>query len=116
MLNNRRLSMAGSTILLLGVTYKRDISDQRESPAQPLARRLLDLDARVVYADPHVSDWTIDGAPIERCTDPVQGARDADLTILLQDHEDFDLAAISGAATAVLDTRGRLAGDRVERL
>jgi nucleotide sugar dehydrogenase len=116
MLNTRRLSMSGSTILLLGVTYKRDISDERESPAQPLARRLLDLDAHVVYADPHVEDWTIDGEPIERCTDPVRGARDADLTILLQDHREFDLDAIADAAPAVLDTRGRLRGERVERL
>ena len=48
-------------MLLLGVTYKRDIADQRESPARPMARKLLARGAKVSYHDPHVPNWQVDG-------------------------------------------------------
>lgn len=115
-LNDDRLALNGSTVLLLGVTYKRNISDQRESPAIQVARRLRQHGARVVYTDPHVAEWTVDGEPVESVDDPVGAAADADITVLLQDHDAFDLDAISAAAQRMLDTRGRVSGSRVRRL
>ena len=115
-LNDDSKSVRGARVVLLGVTYKKNISDERESPAQPLARRLLELGAELEYVDPFVPEWSIDGEPVPRRVDPVDAAHVADLVILLQDHDAFDLAAIGSAATAVLDTRGRMSGVGVERL
>jgi len=108
LLNDRSLPVRGSSVLLLGVTYKPDIADQRESPAIPLAQVLLGMGARVSYADPHVSDWAVEGAT--RAEDPVTAAADADVTVLLQQHRAFDIEAVAGAA------RGVATGSRVERL
>lgn len=115
-LNDRSMSLRGAKVLLLGVTYKKDISDERESPAQPVARRLLELGAVVSYADPHVESWSIDGQSVPRVADAVAASATADLTILLQSHTAFDLDAIGASAQALLDTRGVLSGPRIERL
>ena len=114
LLNDRSLPVRGSSVLLLGVTYKPDIADQRESPAIPLAQVLLGMGARVSYADPHVSDWAVDGAT--RAEDPVAAAADADVTVLLQQHRAFDLEAVASAARCLFDLRGVATGSRVERL
>jgi nucleotide sugar dehydrogenase len=114
LLNDRALPVNGSSILLLGVTYKPDIADQRESPAIPLAQVLLGMGARVSYADPHVSDWAVEGAV--RAEDPVAAAADADVTVLLQQHRAFDIAAVTSSARCLFDLRGVATGPRVERL
>jgi UDP-N-acetyl-D-glucosamine dehydrogenase len=117
MLNAGRRSVNGSTILLLGVTYKADIADERETPALPLARRLLGLGADLRYLDPYVPAWAVDGTPCLRATDLEAAVSDADLTILLAPHRAFDLDAVARCARLVLDTRGVLApSDRIERL
>jgi nucleotide sugar dehydrogenase len=114
LLNDRALPVNGSSVLLLGVTYKPDIADQRESPAIPLAQVLLGMGARVSYADPHVSDWAVEGAT--RAEDAVAAAADADVTVLLQQHRAFDIAAVSESARCFFDLRGVATGPRVERL
>jgi UDP-N-acetyl-D-glucosamine dehydrogenase len=117
MLNNRSLAVNGSSVLLLGVTYKADIADERETPALPLARRLRTLGANLSYADPYVTEWTVAGAPVPRVMDLGQAIAEADITVLLQPHAAFDLAEIQNKAQLVLDTRGVLAdSDTVERL
>ena len=117
MLNNRSLAVNGSSVLLLGVTYKADIADERETPALPLARRLRSLGANLSYADPYVTEWTVAGAPVPRVMDLGQAIAEADITVLLQPHAAFDLAEIQNKAQLVLDTRGVLAdSDTVERL
>ena len=116
LLNEEQLPVAGSKILLLGVTYKADISDQRESPAKEVARILADLKANLTYWDPYVDTWSINGTAIPRALDAVKSAAEADLVILLQAHSALDTEEILGAATTTLDTRGLLAGKHVERL
>ncbi len=103
LLNDRSLPVNGSKILLLGVTYKPDIADQRESPAIPLARLLLSMGAQVSYADPHVPDWLVEGTT--RAADAAAAAADADITVLLQQHRAFDLEAISAQARCLFDLR-----------
>ncbi len=102
-LNDDALPVRGSTVLLLGVTYKPDIADQRESPAVDLAERLVSMGADLAYHDPYVESW-VEGST--RVDDVLAGVAEADLTILLQNHAKFDLAAIEGAAKRLLDTRG----------
>ena len=116
LLNDQTKSVRGARVVILGVTYKKNISDERESPAQPLARRLIELGADLEYVDPYVTGWSIDGAPVRRRENAVEACRAADLVILLQDHDAFDLDSICSVATALLDTRGRTTGDNVERL
>ena len=116
LLNHAGKPMDGARVLLLGVTYKADIADQRESPARKVAAGLRKLGARVVFHDPYVRQWTVDGADVPR-TEPEAGAAAADLVILLQNHDTYDLEAIGAAARLLLDTRGRVrAGTGIEAL
>lgn len=115
-LNDEAKSVKNARILLLGVTYKKNIADERESPARPIGRRLIELGAHVEYADPFVESWSIDDVDVPRRTDVVEAARDADLIVLLQAHDAFDLDAVVDVASDLFDTRGVLAGTNVERL
>ncbi len=110
LLNRHAKPLNGASVMLLGVTYKRDIADQRESPARPIARRLLARGAVLAYHDPHVPDWTIDGQPVRRASDLDTEIVTADVVILLQDHSEYDLERLAGEAKLFFDTRGKLAG------
>jgi nucleotide sugar dehydrogenase len=96
----------GASILLLGVTYKPNIADQRESPVVPLARQLLALGAVVAYHDPHVTSWNAAPAAVTRASDLEEAVTSADLVILLQDHREFDADALAKRAKLFFDTRG----------
>jgi UDP-N-acetyl-D-glucosamine dehydrogenase len=117
LLNRHAKAVNGAKVLLLGVTYKRDIADQRESPARPLARKLLARGARLSYHDPYVPSWLIDGRSIPLADDLDAALADADLVILLQAHQAYDPAQLAGAARLLLDTRGVIpAAPHVEAL
>ena len=109
-LNNDAKPLNGARVLLLGVTYKKDIADQRESPARPIARKLAQRGAVLSYHDPYVESWQVDGRDIPRAAAPTA---EADLTILLQAHSVYDLASIAAHARLLFDTRGKLTGDSV---
>ncbi len=115
-LNQHRKALRGSTVLLLGVTYKPDIADRRESPATPVARHLLALGADLVYHDPHVHEWAVNGATVRRAENLAAELAAADLTILLQHHSEYDLADIAAEAALLFDTRGQIDAPTVERL
>lgn len=115
-LNTDRKAVNGSSILLLGVTYKANISDQRESPAVPLARILVENGANVRFSDPYVSEWHAGPDSAIRESDAVDAAQHADIVVLLQNHDAFDLERLSSAASSILDTRGAIVGDRVYRI
>ncbi|MDZ7578808.1 MAG: nucleotide sugar dehydrogenase [Candidatus Nanopelagicales bacterium] len=106
-LNLQAKAANGSKILLVGVTYKANVSDQRESPAQPLAESLLSLGAQVSYWDPHVAEWAVGGQWLPRVTEQRRASK-FDLAILLQPHRELDLPALLDDAKQILDTRGRL--------
>jgi UDP-N-acetyl-D-glucosamine dehydrogenase len=108
LLNRHAKAVNGAKVLLLGVTYKRDIADQRESPARPLARKLLSRGAELSYHDPYVPDWRVDGQAIPRAEDLEAALAAADLVILLQAHRAYDPAQLTRAARLLLDTRGVL--------
>jgi len=117
MLNEDAKAVSGSTVLLLGVTYKPDIADQRESPAVPLAKRLRQLGATVQFHDPHVANWTAEGLNIERVPDLDAAMEAADLVVVVQGHAEYDGEKIAKTAHRVLDTRGMAPhADSVEHL
>lgn len=107
-LNEDAKAVRGSTILLLGVTYKPDIADQRESPAVPLAKALQTMGAEVQFHDPHVNHWTAEGLDLERVADLDAALAGADLVVLVQNHAQYDGEKIASTARRVLDTRGKL--------
>jgi UDP-N-acetyl-D-mannosaminuronate dehydrogenase len=101
----------GANVLLLGVTYKADIADRRESPATPLARQLLSLGAVVTYHDPYVRDWIVPR------TDDLAGAvAAADLVILVQNHRAYDPDHLARLAKRFFDTRGATTLPEAHRL
>ena len=106
LLNRNAQPVNGARVVLLGVTYKRDIADQRESPARPIARKLRARGAAVAYHDPYVTEWQVDGEAVPRAADLQAAVAAADLVILLQAHQDYDLAPIARTARLLLDTRG----------
>lgn len=116
LLNDYGKALRGSTVLLLGVTYKPNIHDQRESPAKPVARQLKEFGANVLYHDPFVPEWSVDGASVERVDDLPSGLASADVTILLQPHTTYDLNDIAKQAKLLFDTKGKVEGGGVERL
>ena len=115
-LNHAGKPVQGSTVLLLGVTYKPDIADQRESPAIPLARALLSLGADLAYHDPHVAQWSAPGVDLSRVDDITQAVASADLTILVQNHTAYDPDQLAKHAKLFFDTRGVTTGEGVHRL
>lgn len=115
LLNQHGKAIHGSSVLLLGVTYKPDIADQRESPAVPLARHLTLLGAHVVYHDPKVTDWAPD-VPVSRAEDLATAVRFADLVVLVQSHSAYDVDRLAADARLFFDTRGVTSGDAAHRL
>ncbi len=100
--------LAGARVLVLGVTYKADVSDQRESPADDVVRHLRERGADVTYHDPYVGGWAVDGLGVPRADDLDAALGAADLTIVLQWHAPYR-EHVDGSRTRVLfDTRGRL--------
>ncbi len=115
-LNRRRLALNGSRILLLGLAYKRNTSDARESPATVVADRLLAFGADVRAADPHVVEGH-GSAQVVRVEATAEEVSAADLVVLLTDHDEFDYEMVVAEARAVFDTRRRLPpGPAVELL
>jgi UDP-N-acetyl-D-glucosamine dehydrogenase len=118
LLNEQYKSVRGSKVLLLGVTYKANISDRRESPAVPLAKRLLSMGCVLQYNDPAVDGWQVDDVEIERVIDLAAGCAEADAVIIVQPHSVYleNAPAITESGTPVLDATGKFRGDLVELL
>ena len=124
LLNRERKALNGATVLLVGVTYKANIADERESPVRPLARALCESGAVVQYHDAFVPQWNIDSEHgqhdgdrmLETQIDLYAAAAAADLVIVLQPHRVYDLEKLREVAPLLLDTRGILSGPNVERL
>lgn len=106
-LNENKQSLNGANVLLLGVTYKANIADQRQSPAVPVAVELLNRGVNVTYHDPFVSEWTLtNGEKLNTVDDFVAAIEDADLVVLLQNHDQYVIQEIEKNAKFLLDTCG----------
>jgi UDP-N-acetyl-D-glucosamine dehydrogenase len=111
-LNRHSRSMRGSKVLVLGVAYKKDIDDMRESPALDIIHLLEQQGAQVSYHDPHVSRFSEDGHEFQSVPLTEETVAAADCVLIVTDHTAIDFAMVQRAARLVVDTRnamGRLA-------
>jgi UDP-N-acetyl-D-glucosamine dehydrogenase len=113
--NRRSLALNGATVLVLGLAYKRNSADARQSPVMPVVEQLLELGAKVHLADPLAGPSSLDDR-VTRVSATVAEAAEADGVVLLTDHDAFDLEALAAASRYFLDTRHRVTGDTVEYL
>ena len=109
-LNNRRKALNGSRVLALGIAYKRDIEDTRESPSVQVMEILREKGATVDYSDPYaprfprMREHKFDLESVELTP---QNLASYDAVVLLTDHSDFDYDAILAHSQMVIDTRGK---------
>jgi UDP-N-acetyl-D-glucosamine dehydrogenase len=123
-LNERKLAVNGAKVLLVGITYKPNTSDRRQSPADPLAERLLSLGAELSYHDPYVPKWLIekDGSAttLTSVDDVYDACGTADIVVLVQPHSVYDLDRLAAGCKIILDTqasvRSPCESDRIIRL
>ncbi|MFF7975778.1 nucleotide sugar dehydrogenase [Streptomyces sp. NPDC007905] len=115
-LDKRGMTINGSRILLLGLTYKFNATDLRNSPSPRVAELLIGLGAEVCGADPNIPDDAGTELNVVRVDASAEEVAAADAVVLLVDHTRFDLAMIQENATWVLDCRNRMSGANVEVL
>jgi UDP-N-acetyl-D-glucosamine dehydrogenase len=117
-LNDAEKAMKNARILLLGVAYKKDINDVRESPALSIIDRLRAKGAIVRYHDPFVSEVRFDDAHTEAGGEPLSSVeltdeelRDADCVVIVTDHSQLDYRRVTQLAPLIVDTRNALNGE-----
>jgi UDP-N-acetyl-D-glucosamine dehydrogenase len=115
-LNKRGRPVSGSRVLLLGLAYKKNTGDARESPAIRVAELLLRMGAAVRAADPLVTEPTVIDPEVARVDATPEEIAAADIVVLLTDHDVFSAAEVSRHARYVLDCRRVLSGPNVETL
>jgi UDP-N-acetyl-D-glucosamine dehydrogenase len=107
-LNGQGKAVRGASVLVLGVAYKRDIDDIRESPALDIIRLLEGQGARVAYSDPHVPGFTEDGHEFRSVPLTPETVAAADCIMIVTDHSSVDYRMIKRNARLVVDTRNAM--------
>src|SRR6185436_4310061 len=119
-LNEAGQALRGSKILVLGVAYKKDLDDVRESPALDVMSELLTRKAQVSYHDPFVPTIKLDQFNLQSAPLSAAALREADCVLVITDHSVFDWALISREARLIVDTRNAVKeaspGGRVVKL
>jgi len=109
-LNAARKPINGSRVHLLGVAYKRDVGDMRESPALDVLELLAKRGATLSYSDPYVSELRHDGHTMTSIDVADALAQRPDCTVICTDHTTFDYEALVASGTLIVDTRNALKG------
>ena len=105
-LNDAGKPVKGSRIHVMGVAYKRDIEDMRESPALDVLLLLQKRGAILSYSDPHVPSLKLDGLRLD--ASPEATAAEVDCVVIVTDHSSFDYAALVDRARLIVDSRNAL--------
>jgi len=105
-LNQKGLSLKGTKILIIGISYKKDVGDIRESPALEILKLLIDKEALVSYHDPHVSKISMDGKTLKSRDLNKELLGKIDLAIIVTDHSSLNYPLIVKESKLVFDTRG----------
>jgi len=117
-LNDHSKPLKGSSVHVLGVAYKRDIDDVRESPALDIIHLLCKRGADVTYSDPFVSRLRADGiVPRDmESIDPEVASANADCVVIVTDHKKFNYPRVVERARLIVDTRNALKGFTSEKI
>ena len=107
-LNQRQKSVKGSRILALGVTYKRDTTDIRESPAIEILRGLHQKGANLCYSDPYIPSLQLDGKLVKSVDFTLAVLESMDCVVVLTDHSAFNYAMVAAHSPLIIDTRNAL--------
>jgi UDP-N-acetyl-D-glucosamine dehydrogenase len=110
LLNEDRLEMNGAKILIVGIAYKPDVSDVRESPALDVISQLLAKGAEVVYHDPYIGEIDVSGGVMKSLELTDEVLRRADLAIVITNHTGIDWGRVVSLSERVLDTRNATRG------
>jgi UDP-N-acetyl-D-glucosamine dehydrogenase len=109
-LNQRRRALNGSRVLILGVAYKKDIDDVRESPALDIIRLLEEKGAEVDYHDPYVAEVHEDGMIRRSVRIEPEGLEKYDCVLITTDHSDIDYGQFASLNCPIVDTRNAMRG------
>ena len=115
-LNEDGKPLRGSNVLVIGVAYKKDVGDLRESPALDILKLLRDKGAEISYHDPLVSAFTLDELEMVSVTDLDRALELADCVLISTDHASYDWAELYARARLVVDTRATLHREQDEIL
>ena len=107
-LNSRKKAINGSSIHLIGVAYKRDVNDMRESPALDVLELLAKRGAQLSYSDPYVPELKFDGRRLASIDLAAAVANKPDCAVICTDHTGFDYDALLDGGMLVVDTRNAL--------
>jgi len=113
-LNDAGKPVKGSHIHIMGVAYKRDIDDMRESPALDIALLLQKRGGKITYSDPHVPKLRLEGLNLD--AQPETTAAAADCVVIITDHTAFDYKGLAQNAKLIVDTRNALRGVKSENI
>ena len=116
LLNECGKDMRGSRIHIHGVTYKKDISDSRESPALEVIKLLEGLCAEVTYSDPYVPSLQVEGHNMKAVQPGREVLASCDIAIIVTNHTAFDYTEIIRSAPLVFDTRNATDGLKAKNL
>lgn len=106
LLNQSGKPLNGARILILGVTYKPDVADQRESPAISLAEILKAKKAHVSFHDPLVSEWHLENETLKRVNNLSNEIFYSDIVVLLQQHSEYNISELASKSKIFFNTRG----------
>ena len=113
-LNDRRKPLKGSQLLILGVAYKPNVSDTRESPALDVMGLLLEKEAQVEYYDPYIPSLEHEGWSLKSIPDLLGAVKQSDCVIVITDHDSVDYPAVAEAADLIFDTRNAIGRAGIE--
>ena len=114
-LNDRARALRGASVLVMGITYKADVNDIRESPALEILEMLERKGAHVSYADPFTPQLVLGGVKLTAVEPTPDAIAAADCVLILTNHSSFDYATIADRASLVVDTRNALKAYRQTR-
>ena len=109
LLNDRRLAVNGARVLIMGVAYKKDIGDMRESPALDVMNHLAEKGADLSFHDPYVAECEVGGHLYKGVPLTDEAVSKADVVVILTDHSEIDYAWVVEKARCVFDTRNATA-------
>jgi UDP-N-acetyl-D-glucosamine dehydrogenase len=109
-LNKQKKSINGSKILILGVSYKKDIDDIRESPSLDVMRLLLQKEGRLLYNDPYVSEVSLDNMVLKSQELTASLLKSVDCVVITTDHSNYDYEMIVKNSALIVDTRNVTGG------